>query len=206
MPSATTRERLRLAAGEQRRAVRARGDADLDRRSARISLRAAPVGADLLDRDALADDRLLELVERELGTRCAALGVPVGVSGSAGVLRRATSSSTALVASWRSSLSSTWVASSSVAPCEPLICSSSASSTCGAVDLELLACRPSRRSSRCSCAELLDLAVRDVERVEDLGLGDLVGAGLDHQDRVLGAGDDQVEVGAGPRRGPPRSG
>src|SRR4029077_2731069 len=44
-------------------------------------------------------------------------------------------------------------------------------------------------------AQLLDLGVGDVERVEDLRLGDLVGAGLDHQDRLLGAGDDQVEVG-----------
>ena len=43
--------------------------------------------------------------------------------------------------------------------------------------------------------ELLDLAVGDVQRVEDLGLGDLVGAGLDHQDRLVGAGDDEVEVG-----------
>ena len=43
-------------------------------------------------------------------------------------------------------------------------------------------------------AELLDLAVGDVERVEDLLLGDAVGAGLDHQDRLVGAGDDQVEV------------
>ena len=42
--------------------------------------------------------------------------------------------------------------------------------------------------------ELLDLAVGDVERVEDLLLGDAVGAGLDHQDRLVGAGDDQVEV------------
>ena len=58
-------------------------------------------------------------------------------------------------------------------------------------------------------AQLLDLGVGDVERVEDLGLGDLVGAGLDHQDRVLGAGDDQVEVrgsSASRRAGPPRSG
>ena len=44
------------------------------------------------------------------------------------------------------------------------------------------------------CAQLLDLRVGDVERVEDLGLGDLVGARLDHQDRLLGARDDQVEV------------
>ncbi len=49
-------------------------------------------------------------------------------------------------------------------------------------------------------AELLDLGVGDVERVEDLGLGDLVGAGLDHQDGLLGAGDDQVEVGGVSRR------
>ena len=45
-------------------------------------------------------------------------------------------------------------------------------------------------------AELANVLVRDVERVEDLGLGDLVRPGLDHQDRVLGAGDDQIEVGA----------
>ena len=42
-------------------------------------------------------------------------------------------------------------------------------------------------------AELLDRGVGDVESVEDLGLGDLVGARLDHQDGLLGAGDDQVE-------------
>ena len=42
--------------------------------------------------------------------------------------------------------------------------------------------------------ELLDLAVGDVERVEDLGLGDALGAGLDHQERLVGAGDDQVEL------------
>ena len=42
--------------------------------------------------------------------------------------------------------------------------------------------------------QLLDLGVGDVERVEDLLLGDAVGAGLDHQDRLIGAGDDQVEI------------
>ena len=44
--------------------------------------------------------------------------------------------------------------------------------------------------------KLLDLRVGDVERVENLHLGDLVGARLHHQDRVFGAGHDQVEVGA----------
>ena len=42
-------------------------------------------------------------------------------------------------------------------------------------------------------ADALDLAVGDVERVEDHGLGDLVGAGLDHEDGLLAARDDQVE-------------
>ena len=55
------------------------------------------------------------------------------------------------------------------------------------------------------CAELLDRVVRDVERVEDLRLGDLVGARLDHQDGLLGAGHDEVEVGA-PPGAPPRAG
>ena len=45
-------------------------------------------------------------------------------------------------------------------------------------------------------AQLLDLLVGDVERIEDLRLGDLAGACLDHQDRVVGSGDDQVELGA----------
>src|ERR1700753_30669 len=42
--------------------------------------------------------------------------------------------------------------------------------------------------------DLFDFAVGDVEGVEDLGLGDALGAGLDHQDRLVGAGDDQVQV------------
>ncbi len=66
-------QRLRLAAREQRRAVRARRDADLDRDVADLVLGAA-VGALLVDGDALADDRLLELVERELDRRAALLG------------------------------------------------------------------------------------------------------------------------------------
>ena len=43
-------------------------------------------------------------------------------------------------------------------------------------------------------AQLLDRGMSDVEGVEDLGLGDLAGARLDHQDRLLGTRDDQVEV------------
>ncbi len=66
-------QRLGLAAREQRRAVRARGDADLDRDVADLVLR-APVGALLVDRDALADDRLLELVESELDRGATLLG------------------------------------------------------------------------------------------------------------------------------------
>ena len=46
-------------------------------------------------------------------------------------------------------------------------------------------------------AELPDLLVGDLERVEQLGLGDLVRARLDHQERVVGAGHDQVELGLG---------
>ena len=70
-------QRLRLAAREQPRAVRARGDADLDRDRADLALGAA-VGTLLLLGDALADDRLLEPVEGELRA-LAVLGVRVGL-------------------------------------------------------------------------------------------------------------------------------
>ena len=44
-------------------------------------------------------------------------------------------------------------------------------------------------------AELDDLAVSDLERLEELVLGHLVRAGLDHGQAVLRADDDQVEIG-----------
>ena len=43
-------------------------------------------------------------------------------------------------------------------------------------------------------AELHDLAVRELERLEDLLLGNLVRAGLDHRQPFLRADDDQVEL------------
>ena len=43
-------------------------------------------------------------------------------------------------------------------------------------------------------AQLLDRGVRDVQRVEDLGLGHLVGAALDHQDGLVGTSDDEIHV------------
>ncbi len=66
-------ERLGLPTREQGRAVRARSDANFDRDVADLILRAT-VGTLLVDRDALADDRLLELVESELRFRPALLG------------------------------------------------------------------------------------------------------------------------------------
>ena len=44
-------------------------------------------------------------------------------------------------------------------------------------------------------AELADLGVRDLERLEEQRLGHLVGAGLDHRQAVLRADDDEVERG-----------
>src|SRR5439155_16475888 len=60
------RDGLRLATREQRRAVRARQEPSLDGDRADLLLGAA-VRALLLDGDALADDRLLETVEGQLG-------------------------------------------------------------------------------------------------------------------------------------------
>ena len=58
-------ERLCLSASEQRGSMRSRRDPNLDRDVANLTL-GTPVGALLVHGDALADDRLLELVEREL--------------------------------------------------------------------------------------------------------------------------------------------
>ena len=44
-------------------------------------------------------------------------------------------------------------------------------------------------------ADALDLGVRELERQQHRVLGHLVGAGLDHRQRVARADDDQVEVG-----------
>ena len=156
-----------------------------------LGLRAA-VRALLVDGDALADDVLLELVERELGAcrgtprRSRRRGRPSSAS--------STSSSTALVASWRASLSCTLVASSSCAPCDCSIWRVEVLVDRRGRDLELLL-RRLAGELELRRAELLDLAVRDVERVEHLGLGDLVGARLDHQDGLVGARDHEVEVG-----------
>ena len=42
--------------------------------------------------------------------------------------------------------------------------------------------------------DLLDRGVRRLERLDDLFFGDFLGAGLDHHEAVLAAGDDEVEL------------
>ena len=65
-PERDDAERLRLPAGEQRRAMRPRSDADLDRDGSDL-VGGAAVGPFLLNRNPFPDQRLLELVERPLG-------------------------------------------------------------------------------------------------------------------------------------------
>src|SRR4051794_24957732 len=185
-----SREGLRLAAGEERRAVHAGGDADLDRDRADLLL-AAAVGALLLDGDALADERLLETVEREL-RGLLALGVAVGVrvpgvvleDGRLDRLRRVLALE--LVDDLRGVVELLAVG--------VLDLLQQALVDLGSGDLEL---RLADLLGELALdgAQLLDRVVGDVERVEDLRLGDLVGARLDHQDGLLGAGHDEVEVG-----------
>ena len=57
-----------------------------------------------------------------------------------------------------------------------------------------LGCPRARRRSICSLAEPLDLAVGELERLDQHVLADLLGAGLDHRDRLGRAADDQVEI------------
>src|SRR4051812_19203594 len=183
-------QRLRLAAGEEGRAVRARRDPDLDRDRPDLALGAA-VGAALVPGDALADHRLLDPVERELRA-LAVLGVRLGLGiarvlhehGLLDRLRRVLPRELVLDLGRLVELRAVALADlthqvlvdlrrggGGPLPAGPF----------GPLALER--------------AELLDLAVGDVEGVEHLRLGDLVGARLDHQDRLVRAGHDEVEVG-----------
>ena len=185
------REGLRLAAGEDRRAVRARRHPDLDPDVAQLA-GGAPVGALLLHGDALADGVLLELVEGHLHLR-AALGVGLGLVGVARhlldhLLLDALGGLLALeLVDHRRGLVEGRAEALAQLGQQRLVDRRRG-------DLVLLLARLLAQLVL-GLAELLDRRVGDVERVEDLRLGDLVGARLDHQDGLLGARDHQVERG-----------
>ena len=190
-------ERLGLPAREQRRAVRARRDAHFDRDVADLVL-GATVGALLVHGDALADDRLLELLERELHGGTALLGARELLLG--GALRRRRG---VLLEDRRLDRRGGVLALELVLDLGGRV---ERRAVGGADRLEKLGVDRDRLEDfllladllgelALQRAQLLDRCVRDVERVEDLGLGNLVGAGLDHQDGLLGAGHDQVEFG-----------
>ncbi len=183
-------EDLRLTAGEQRRAVHAGRDVDLglDRTDLVLS---ATVGTLLVDGDPLADHVLLEDAE---------VAADLALAGGVGLLVTGVGSESLddLVLDRADRV----LAGELVLDLRGLV--ELAAELVGdlgeqrlvggrSLDVELLLAglggqllhRPD---------ELLDLAVGDVERVQDLGLGDAVGATLDHQDRLLGAGDDQIHL------------
>ena len=126
--------------------------------------------------------------ETSRGGRASASSSPVS-----GAYCARTASLIASIASWRASFSGTLVASSIAVPCESRISREQALVDRRGLDRDLLLAGL-RGQLLHRADELLDLGVGDVERVEHLGLGDAVGAALDHQDRVLGAGDDQVHL------------
>ena len=190
-PERDVGEDLRLAAGEQRRAVDPRRDVHLALDRPDLVL-CATVGTLLVDRDPRRMISFSSLSKaRETSARSLGVGI-VAALGAAGVCSR-TSSSIALTASWRASFSWICVASSSFAPCEERISLDKRRVDLRGLDLDLvLAGLVAQLLER--GADLLDLLVGDVERVEDLSLGDALGAALDHQDRLLGSGDDQVHL------------
>ena len=195
------RQRLRLPAREERGAVRARQDAGLDRRSTGSRRSPRPSGRFF----STAMRWRMTCFSSRSKASCARWRYSAWVSASASPeYWVSTASSTAFVAAWRSSLSTTWVASSSCAPWLERISLEQALVDLRGLDLQLLLADLLGQLAL-QGAELADLVVGDVERVEDLRLGDLVRAGLDHEDGLLGAGDDQVEVGVG-GAGPPRGG
>ena len=185
------REGLRLAAGEDRGAVRTRRHPHLDPDVADL-LRRAAVRPLLVDGDALADGLLLELVEGQLHL-CAARGVALGLIRVAGHR---------LEGLFLDSLGGV-LAVELVGHLGGLV-EGGAEALLDLGENRLVHLRRSGlhlvlagllAQVVLGLAELLDGGVGDVERVEDLRLGDLVGARLDHQDGLLGARDHEVERG-----------
>ena len=186
------RERLRLAALEERRAVAARQQPGLDVDVADL-VGAAAVRAQLAHGDALADRVLLELGERLARRRACGRRSPRTRG-----RRRSARAPRPRRPSWRpggrACPGPTWPRRPSgrtprrsrrTGPRRPRGPRSRPS-----------ACRRPRAARAGPAQSFLISRVRDVERVEDLGLGHLVGARLDHEDGLLGAGDDEVEVAA----------
>jgi hypothetical protein len=179
-------EGLRLAAGEERRAVGAREQTGLDRDRSDL-LRRAAVGTDLLDRDALAHRVLLDLREGlgDLRALVAVLDVRSELAEDLLLdgLGRVLTGELVLDRGRLVDLGAVLVGDL----LEQVLVDRDG------LDLELVLADELAHLDL-DGAQLLDRVVRDVECVEDLGLGHLVGAGLDHEDRLFGAGNDQVEV------------
>ena len=177
-------QRLGLAAGEEPRAVRAWQHADLDRDLANV-LEAAAVDAHALVDDALAD-AVLELLVEELAEDVDVLGEPLAQLGDrllaqlvgARLARRLVGSERCLVEAQREVLAHDLDHLLRVGGRRVLVLRLA----------DLLLQLDLRR------AQLLDRLVRHLQSVDHRLLGDALGAGLDHQDGVGGAGDHQVEL------------
>src|SRR5215213_6598139 len=184
------REGLRLAAGKDRRAVRTRPHSHLDPDVADL-LRRAAVRTLLVHGDAAADGLLLELVEGELHGGAVSRGA-VLVDLDAGAerlehlrldrLRRVLALELVDHLGRRVEGVAEALADLTLDRLVHL----------RRLDLGLLLAGLLAQVVL-RLAEPLDLGVRDVERIEDLGLCDLVGARLDHQDGLFGAGHHEVE-------------
>ena len=151
----------------------------------------AAVGPLLLDRDPLADDRLLELVEGHLG-RGALLRVVLGLGVPGVLLEDLLLDELAGVLALELVLHLGGLVERVAVRGLDLLEQRLVDLRLDDLHLRLAGLLGQLALER---AQLLDVVVRDVERVEDLRLGDLARARLDHQDRVLGTGHDEVELG-----------
>ena len=181
---------LSLTAGEQRRAVHSGSDVYLRLDRADFVLRAT-VGALLVDGDPLPDHVFFELRERRRD-----LGGTLRV-GTVAVLGRGVLLEHSLLDGIDRVLArkllgdlGRLVELAAVGPANRL---DQVGIDNGLLDLELLLAGGfTQLLDRAD--DLLDLVVGDIEGIENLLLGDAGGAALDHQDRVLRAGDDQVHL------------
>jgi hypothetical protein len=174
-------ERLGLAAGEERRAVGARQDADLGLDRAHGD-EVAAVDAPAVVEDVEADDLGFELLEAGLEVRV--LLLLLGEGGEDGLARGGDRGLAVLLVGDAEGVAHRRLAGGLHLGVEVAVV--------GRVEGEGLLRRFLGHVDD-EVDHRLHLLVAELDRAEHLRLGELVGLGLDHHHRVLGAGDDEVE-------------
>ena len=189
VPRVATHQRLGFAAGEQRRAMGARQDADFRHDGTH--------GGEVAAIDALlgVQHRVAHHIGFDIMHQAGIDAWPPPCLRLRRRIRRRTSSCTALSASRRSNLIGSWNALASSADAAAFSLARIGACTSSGTGARLL--RRLFRQADDGVDGMLHLAVAEHHGAEHDVFAELLGFGFHHHHRVMGAGDDQFELGIG---------